>query len=154
MTPLLLMTPPTTPSTGNRTHGTLRRGQAESTFKTLQRSLEPVSAERGVMSAQRPLESMPCAMGHCPQPCVLAALLWGPACHLHLDLSSLIQASTGGSHPSMTPRVCWNPRSRFRRQLWGLQAGTPTAGWGGVSAECRRCLCVASWPWSPLHCAW
>ena len=40
--------PPTTPSTGNRTHSSkLRRGQAESTFKMLQRSLEPVSGSRG-----------------------------------------------------------------------------------------------------------
>lgn len=38
------------------------------------------------------------------------------------------------------------PCSRFRRQLWGLQAGTPTTGWGGVTSECCHCLCVASRP--------
>ena len=125
VTPLLLMTPPTTPSTGNRTHGTLRRGQAESTFKTLQRSLEPVSAERGVMSAQRPLESMPCAMGHCPQPCVLAALLWGPACHLHLDLS--IQVSLNQLVPDGLLIPGWAEPGAS-----GLCPGVWRAAWVGV----------------------
>ena len=61
-----------------------------------------LSQAQGVMSAQSPLESIPCAMDHCPHPCVL-----GPGCHRHLDLS--VQVSLNQLVPDglLIPGCVW-----------------------------------------------